>query len=82
MVSAWSGALFGLALQVMSNALQKLPLMRRPWEHVLFAAGGAYLGHHVGRWEADVGARVEAHRAERFRSKSRGDVVDDGIFKG
>ncbi|KAK4532027.1 hypothetical protein CCYA_CCYA10G2884 [Cyanidiococcus yangmingshanensis] len=70
MVSAWSGALFGLAMQFMSNALQKLPLMRRPWEHVLFAAGGAYLGHELGRWEADVSARVEVDRAEQLRSKS------------
>jgi hypothetical protein len=70
MVSAWSGALFGLAVQLMSNALQKLPLMRRPWEHVLFAAGGAFVGHKLGDLEVELTQRIEAHRANQKRPGS------------
>ena len=30
------GGLLGLTVQLYSNAVRKLPLMRHPWEHVLW----------------------------------------------
>eukprot|EP00924_Labyrinthula_sp_SR-Ha-C_P014082 snap_masked-scaffold_56-processed-gene-1.49-mRNA-1 protein AED:0.43 eAED:0.43 QI:0/-1/0/1/-1/1/1/0/70 len=35
------GGLIGISVNVYSNGLRKLPLMHRPWEHVIaFGVGG------------------------------------------
>ncbi|TMW64175.1 hypothetical protein Poli38472_014292 [Pythium oligandrum] len=38
------GSFMGLTTKLGSNALQKLPYMRHPWEHVLYIGAGAYIG--------------------------------------
>ncbi|KAK4535317.1 hypothetical protein CDCA_CDCA04G1342 [Cyanidium caldarium] len=65
MVNALSGALFGLAVQFMSNSLQKLPLMRRPWEHLLWMGGGAWAGHRLGIWTAEQQKVLEQQEARK-----------------
>ncbi|OQS03011.1 hypothetical protein THRCLA_21269 [Thraustotheca clavata] len=39
------GAAFGLNTKLLSNALQKVPYMRHPWEHLALIGAGAYIGH-------------------------------------
>lgn len=41
------GTLFGLTTKLGSNALQKVPYMRHPWEHVLFMSLGAGFGNYL-----------------------------------
>ncbi|CBI27674.3 unnamed protein product, partial [Vitis vinifera] len=48
------GAVLGLSVQLHSNALRKLPLMRHPWEHVLAIGIGAVFGNQLVKWEAKV----------------------------
>ena len=38
------GALLGVGVQLYVNAVRKLPLMRDPWLHVLWAGAGASFG--------------------------------------
>eukprot|EP00949_MAST-11_sp_MAST-11-sp1_P005466 g5466.t1 len=47
------GASCGIAVQLYSNAVRKLPLMRHPWEHVLLAGIGGYAGYKFTQWEED-----------------------------
>lgn len=44
------GALLGFGINVYANGLRKVPLMRRPWEHVIATAAGAAFGV----WYADL----------------------------
>ncbi|KAK1867388.1 hypothetical protein I4F81_009895 [Pyropia yezoensis] len=37
----------GTLVPLMSNSLRKLPLLRRPWEHVLAFGGGVVFGNGV-----------------------------------
>ncbi|KAK9820798.1 hypothetical protein WJX74_004980 [Apatococcus lobatus] len=53
------GGLLGLTVQLYSNAVRKLPLMRHPWEHVLWTAGGAWGGNAVVEWEKRATVEVE-----------------------
>ncbi|RVW75559.1 hypothetical protein CK203_056468 [Vitis vinifera] len=41
------GAVLGLSVQLHSNALRKLLLMRHPWEHVLAIGIGAVFGNQL-----------------------------------
>lgn len=41
------GTVMGLTTKLGSNALQKVPYMRHPWEHVLFMGIGAGLGNYL-----------------------------------
>ncbi|KDO24119.1 hypothetical protein SPRG_10907 [Saprolegnia parasitica CBS 223.65] len=47
LIGAVFGAAMGLNTKLLSNALQKVPYMRHPWEHVAFIGIGAYVGHIV-----------------------------------
>ncbi|KAK9808481.1 hypothetical protein WJX73_010793 [Symbiochloris irregularis] len=58
-----SGAVFGagigLSVQLFSNGIRKVPLLRDPWEHVFFIGAGAYLGDWLGKYEARTSAEIE-----------------------
>ncbi|KAF0698816.1 Aste57867_10605 [Aphanomyces stellatus] len=41
------GAVLGLNTKLLSNTLQKVPLMRHPWEHLALIGAGAILGNVV-----------------------------------
>ncbi|OQR82507.1 hypothetical protein ACHHYP_15919 [Achlya hypogyna] len=45
LLGAVIGAALGLNTKLLSNALQKAPYMRHPWEHLAFIGIGAYVGH-------------------------------------
>ncbi|KAL3680530.1 hypothetical protein R1sor_023486 [Riccia sorocarpa] len=45
------GAGMGLFVQLYSNGVRKLPLMRHPWEHVLAMGLGSAFGNAVVQWE-------------------------------
>ena len=47
------GASCRIAVQLYSNAVRKLPLMRHPWEHVLLAGIGGYAGYKFTQWRRD-----------------------------
>lgn len=40
-----AGSVLGLTTKLGSNALQKVPYMRHPWEHLLCIGIGAYVGN-------------------------------------
>lgn len=73
----WGGAGAGLAFY--SNALRKLPPMRRPWEHVMLAGIGILVGGYARDFKAthreglkaDLAKRdaAERLRAERIAAK-------------
>ncbi|MFQ6636244.1 hypothetical protein Gotur_013896 [Gossypium turneri] len=55
------GALLGLGTQMYSNALRKLPYMRRPisfffypWEHLLGMGLGAVFVNQLVNWDAQL----------------------------
>lgn len=49
------GAVLGVGIQLYVNAVRKLPLMRDPWLHVLWAGAGA----SFGTWLVDFEERTE-----------------------
>ncbi|KAG9411639.1 hypothetical protein AC1031_017274 [Aphanomyces cochlioides] len=57
------GAVFGLNTKLLSNALQKVPLMRHPWEHVGLIAAGAFIGNVVSNNVENDKEEVEQLRA-------------------
>ncbi|KAJ1475175.1 hypothetical protein T484DRAFT_1829488 [Baffinella frigidus] len=69
---AMIGAGYGLALQMFSNAARKLPMLRRPWEHVLVMGVGSVFFVAL----AEKTAREEIVRAptlvQQDRSKKLG----------
>ncbi|KAH9543771.1 hypothetical protein CY35_13G082300 [Sphagnum magellanicum] len=48
------GAALGFSIQIFSNGVRKLPLMRHPWEHVLAAGLGATFGNAMVKWEVHL----------------------------
>ena len=63
--TAFMGASSGLFISFFSNSVRKLPLMRRPWEHVILVGIMGYLGHKYPQIEADTRERVNRMRADR-----------------
>ncbi|EFJ26709.1 hypothetical protein SELMODRAFT_97190 [Selaginella moellendorffii] len=62
-----AGAVLGLAIQLYCNGMRKLPLMRHPWEHVLFMGIGAYAINELVAWEYRTEAALEKKKAELLR---------------
>lgn len=51
--------------------IRKVPLMRDPWEHVLFMGLGAYMGDWLGKYETRTAAEIEEilqKRAEKNKN--------------
>ena len=44
------GAVYGLAVQLYSNSLRRIPALRRPWEHVILMGVGAYTMDYIGKY--------------------------------
>ncbi len=54
------GASLGLAVQLYSNAVRKLPLMRNPWEHLIAVGAGAAAANWVVGFEERTQKEVDA----------------------
>ncbi|CAN8066808.1 unnamed protein product [Agarophyton chilense] len=65
MSAAFVGGCLGFTLAAFSNGVRKLPLMRSPWEHVLYFGVGAWLGSNVKGMKERGRARVDEHMAKR-----------------
>jgi hypothetical protein len=48
------GALLGVGVQIYTNAVRKLPLMRSPWQHVIAAGAGAAFGSYLVQFEKET----------------------------
>ncbi|PRW20745.1 hypothetical protein C2E21_8719 [Chlorella sorokiniana] len=59
------GAVLGVGVQLYVNAVRKLPLMRDPWLHVLWAGAGA----SFGTWLVSFEERTEKDLAELLRKR-------------
>jgi len=53
------GALLGLGVQLYSNAVRKLPLMRNPWEHVIGIGVGVWAANGIVQFEERMAIDVE-----------------------
>lgn len=65
---AFFGGCIGLGINMYSNALRKVPLMRQPWEHLIALGGGAWAGNWLVEYEHRTAIELEgmlAKRAER-----------------
>ncbi len=51
--------------------MRKLPLMRNPWEHVLFIGLGAYAGNWLVEFEERTAAELDVLLAERAQVRRR-----------
>lgn len=60
------GALLGLGVQLYSNAVRKLPLMRSPWEHVI-AVG---IGGATGQWLVGFEERTSVELEEMLKKRT------------
>lgn len=49
-----TGAVLGVGVQLYSNTVRRLPLMRHPWEHVLAFGIGGYLGMKLNEVEENT----------------------------
>jgi hypothetical protein len=54
------GSVLGAGIQMYSNAVRKLPLMRRPWEHLMWAGIGGTFGYAVRAYEERESKHLEA----------------------
>ena len=63
--TALFGSLSGLFIGVYSNGVRKLPLLRKPWEHLVLMGFMGYLGHQYPAIEDATLARVNEMREER-----------------
>ncbi|KAL6779359.1 hypothetical protein ACKKBG_A12015 [Auxenochlorella protothecoides x Auxenochlorella symbiontica] len=59
------GGLLGLGVQLYCNAVRKLPLMRNPWEHVLFIGAGAAFGNWLVDFEERTALELKEVLAKR-----------------
>lgn len=62
------GIFAGLYVAVYSNAVRKLPIMRNPWEHFLYAGVGAYAMNTLVAYEAKVEEDVRVLLEKREKS--------------
>eukprot|EP00204_Picochlorum_oklahomense_P005031 CAMPEP_0118804018 /NCGR_PEP_ID=MMETSP1161-20130426/20613_1 /TAXON_ID=249345 /ORGANISM="Picochlorum oklahomensis, Strain CCMP2329" /LENGTH=73 /DNA_ID=CAMNT_0006732663 /DNA_START=47 /DNA_END=268 /DNA_ORIENTATION=- len=46
-----AGAVTGLAVQLYSNGIRRLPLMKNPWEHLIAVGIGGAIGVKYTEWE-------------------------------
>ncbi|EEH58869.1 uncharacterized protein MICPUCDRAFT_56150 [Micromonas pusilla CCMP1545] len=66
-----AGAAMGFGTQLFINALRKLPLLRNPWEHVLWTGGGVWAANAMAEWEVKLTEEVKAMQAERQAANAR-----------
>eukprot|EP00898_Chlorokybus_atmophyticus_P006058 jgi/Chlat1/6453/Chrsp45S05957 len=59
------GMYLGLGVQLYSNAVRKLPLMRHPWEHLLAIGLGGAFGSGVARWEEKLIVQTTEYLEQR-----------------
>ena len=65
LTSGLIGMSVGVGIQIYSNAVRKLPLVREPYLHVAFGAIGGYIGLKYSGWEQQLLDDVNAMRADR-----------------
>ena len=65
------GSLSGLFIGVFSNGVRKLPLFRRPWDHLILMGIMGYGGHKYPQLEDATLERVNAMRAARTSRAAR-----------
>lgn len=68
------GALFGFTVQIYANAVRKLPVMRSPWEHMIWAGLGATAFTVADRKKAELEVEVQemiTRRAEKSQGPPR-----------
>lgn len=58
------GAALGVGVQLYVNAVRKMPLMRQPWMHVLWAGAGASFGAWLVDFEERTERDLNGERAE------------------
>ncbi|CAM9174411.1 unnamed protein product [Ectocarpus sp. 6 AP-2014] len=59
------GGAFGIVAKGTVNRLMKVSLRRAPWEYVLGAGIGAYVGNKIPQWEATLISDINEMRADR-----------------
>lgn len=59
------GAFSGTGMHMMSNAIQKVPLSRRPWMHVGCFFLGGYVGQRWVRLEKELVLDINEIRADK-----------------
>lgn len=71
----WGGLGAGLAFY--SNALRKLPLMRRPWEHVALFGVGLAVGGYASDFKESQrqGLRDDLARRERLMNDRKAAIA-------
>eukprot|EP00850_Spirogloea_muscicola_P022041 SM000273S10251 [mRNA] locus=s273:107491:107945:- [translate_table: standard] len=71
-----AGAVLGLAVQLYSNAVRKLPLMRHPWEHVVGMVVGSAAANALVAWEeraqVDLQKMLDDNKAANSRRRFKG----------
>jgi len=63
------GVCSGFFIMITTNAMRKLPLMGRPWEHVLAAGLGVAAFSYLGDWEVE--ARERLAEAVKLRQEQK-----------
>mmetsp|Transcript_28127 Transcript_28127/g.40201 ORF Transcript_28127/g.40201 Transcript_28127/m.40201 type:complete len:86 (-) Transcript_28127:178-435(-) len=59
------GGISGTGMQMMNNALQKVPLSRKPWLHVTYFFLGGYIGQRWVRLEKELVMDINEIRADK-----------------
>eukprot|EP00538_Stauroneis_constricta_P003949 CAMPEP_0119562458 /NCGR_PEP_ID=MMETSP1352-20130426/20483_1 /TAXON_ID=265584 /ORGANISM="Stauroneis constricta, Strain CCMP1120" /LENGTH=90 /DNA_ID=CAMNT_0007610865 /DNA_START=12 /DNA_END=284 /DNA_ORIENTATION=- len=57
------GGALGFTAQVMSNSIQKIPLSRQPWMHVICTGGGAWAANKWSKTETELLMDINEIRA-------------------
>lgn len=65
------GAIFGVAVQLYTNGVRKLPAMRTPWAHVVWAGVGATAFTYAAQKKEELEVEVQEMIAKRA-AKSHG----------
>ncbi|KAL3827020.1 hypothetical protein ACHAXA_007527 [Cyclostephanos tholiformis] len=59
------GSVSGFGMQMMNNALQKVPLSRKPWLHVTYFFLGGWIGQRWVRLEKELVMDINEIRADK-----------------
>jgi hypothetical protein len=59
------GSISGTGMQMMNNALQKVPLSRKPWLHVGYFFLGGYIGQRWVNLEKELVMDINEIRADK-----------------
>lgn len=71
------GASIGLGIQLFSNGLRKVPMLRDPWEHAIFIGLGAYCGDWLVKYEERTAREVDdilLRRSEKNKNISKSET--------